>query len=68
MNNSKPSQVRFLILLLQALLVTGGWDGSVVSSTEIYLSSQWSFAASLPSPNSGVRASTVQNSIYVSGK
>ena len=51
---------------LQALLVTGGSAG--ISSTEIYLNYQWSFAASLPSNREGARASSVQNSVYVSGK
>jgi len=55
-----------------ALLVTGGVTGiyphiSWTSSTEIYLNSQWSFAASLPTPRYGLRGSTVQNSVYVSG-
>ena len=51
--------------------MTGGNAGGStgLSSTEIYLNSQWSFAASLPTPpRYGLKASTVQNSIYVSGK
>ena len=50
------------------MLVTGGSDSTYLSSTEIYLNSQWSFAASLPTPREGLKASTVQNSVYVSGK
>jgi len=54
-----------------ALLVTGGIVGNdgteILSSTEIYLNSQWVFAASLPTPRYGLRASTVQNTVYVSG-
>ena len=51
------------------MLVTGGHDGSNdLSSTEIYLNSQWSFAASLPTPRRGSKASIVRNTVYVSGK
>jgi len=50
------------------LLVAGGLGASDrLSSTEIYLNSQWSFAASLPSPRYALAGSTVQNTVYVSG-
>ena len=49
-------------------MVIGGYSNRYESSTEIYLNSQWSFAASLPIAMRGLKASTVQNTVYVSGK
>ena len=49
--------------------MTGGWDGTVLfSSTEIYILSAWSYAASLPSPRYSLSATTVANSVFVIGK
>ena len=46
----------------------GGWDGSeMLSSTEIYVNSAWSSAASLPSPRSFISSATVNNSVFVFG-
>jgi len=61
-----------------ALLVTGGRGGrdsgyaSFLDSTEILscpncLNSQWSFAEPLPTARLGLTASTIQNTVYVSG-
>ena len=48
-------------------MVTGGHDGYLLSSTEIYVQSAWSYAASLPSPRRFLSASTVDNSVFVFG-
>ena len=47
--------------------MTGGYDGSLLSSTEIYVQSAWSYAAPLPSPRRFLSASTVDNSVFVFG-
>ena len=47
----------------------GGFYGNIyLSSTEIYVQSTWSYAASLPSPRRYLSASTVDNSVFVFGK
>ena len=50
--------------------MTGGWDGTYLSSTEIYVlsSSAWSSVASLPSGRSNFQAATVNNAVYVFGE
>ena len=49
--------------------MTGGSNGSyVLSSTEIYVLSAWSYATSLPSPRYSLSATTVANSVFVFGK
>ena len=59
----------WLSFLFQNLLVTGGiGSGNHLSSTEIYQQSTWSYAASLPSPRSGLSAANVENSVFVFGK
>ena len=52
----------------QALLVTGGSDGSDLSSTEIYTNGIWKIGAALPSPRNYLMAATVDNSVFVFGK
>ena len=69
LNKSRP--IVLICYVLQALLVTGGWDGSdYFSSTEIYLesTSTWSYAAALPSSRYGISAATLDNSVFVFGK
>ena len=59
----------FILSIFQALLVTGGGVGfSYLSSTEIYLGSTWSYAASLPSARAWLSAATLDNSVFVFGK
>ena len=44
-------------------------DGySFLSSTEIYVGSDWTYAASLPSKRSSFSASTLDNSVFVFGE
>ena len=45
--------------------MTGGYDGSILSSTEIYVNSVWSYAASLPSPRYVFSAATVDGRVHV---
>ena len=49
--------------------MTGGgfYGNKYLSSTEIYVQSAWSYAASLPSPRRFLSASTVDNSVFVFG-
>ena len=48
-------------------MVTAGYDGYLLSSTEIYVLSAWSYAASLPSPRDKLSATTVANSVFIFG-
>ena len=54
----------------QTLLVTGGYAGDYLSSTEIFTldTDNWRSAASLPSPRLWISAATLGNSLFVFGK
>ena len=54
----------------QVLLVTGGYDGHNLDSTELLVpgSGSWRLAAGLlPRPMWGVSVATVDNSLYLTG-
>ena len=55
---------------MQVFLVTGGRVSSKksLSSTEIYVGSVWTYAASLPSKISYMPAVTLDNSVFVFGE
>ena len=63
---------KYIIIILQVLLVTGGWDGSdVLDSTEILEDKNWSYwrmTAPLPSARDGLRAASIDNKILVFGR
>ena len=54
---------------MQVLLVTGGYDGNVLDSTELLLPSatSWTTSAALPSPRAGLRGATLDNKVLVTG-
>ena len=56
--------------IMQVFLVTGGRVSSKksLSSTEIFVGSVWSYAASLPSKLSDMPALTLDNSVFVFGE
>ena len=59
-NNGKVSNycnIIYLPIMLQILLVTGGWNDGPLSSTEILTpgASRWRWAASLPRAVGGLR-------------
>ena len=56
--------------IMQVFLVTGGRISSrrSLSSTEIFVGSVWSYAASLPSKISDMPALTLDNSVFVFGE
>ena len=53
-------------------MVAGGWDenGDLLSSTEIMPSSgsSWAYAAALPSSRTGLRGTSLNNQIFMTGK
>ncbi len=51
------------------LLVSGGYDGSYLDSTEIFDPSlrSWRAGAALPSPMSGLRATNIDNRVLLFG-
>ena len=60
-----------MIIILQVLLVTGGlYDSDYLDSTEILEDNTdtWKMTAPLPSARYGLRAASVDNTIYVFGK
>ena len=54
---------------MQVLLVTGGYGGGTLSSTELLLPSatSWSYSAALPSPRYRLRGATLDNKVLVTG-
>ena len=60
---------KYIIIILQVLLVTGGYDGSDwLDSTEILDDNNWRITAPLPSARSGLRAASIDNKILVFGR
>ena len=61
---------KYIIIILQVLLVTGGYDGSYnrLDSTEILEDTTWTITAPLPSARSRLRAASIDNKILVFGK
>ncbi len=47
---------------------TGGYNGVLISSTEIYEAGQWTEVGALPAAVTGVRGASVQNTVYMMGK
>ena len=54
---------------MQVLLVTGGYRGGSLESTEILLPSatSWSYSAALPSPRDDLRGATLNNKVVMTG-
>ena len=54
---------------MQVLLVTGGYDGNRLDSTELLLPSatSWSYSAPLPSPRYLLRGATLDNKVLMTG-
>ena len=61
---------KYIIIILQVLLVTGGYyDGSNrLDSTEILEDNNWRITAPLPSARSALRAASIDNKILVFGR
>ena len=60
---------KYIIIILQVLLVTGGTDRSDrFDSTEILEDKKWRITAPLPSARSFLRAASINNKILVFGK
>ena len=59
---------KYIIIILQVLLVTGGYDGSELDSTEILEDNNWRITAPLPSARSILRAASIDNKILVFGR
>ena len=51
----------------QILLVTGGLSGEYLSSTEIYVDSEWKYVASLPTPRQFLALATIDNTVFAFG-
>jgi len=49
------------------LLVTGGLQGEYLSSTEIYVDSEWKYVASLPTPRQFLALATINNTVFAFG-
>ena len=61
----------FIILsdyLTKIYLVTGGFFGGPLSSTEIYEAGQWTEVGALPAAVYRLRGASVQNTVYMLGK
>ena len=58
-------------LHIQVFLVTGGWDGSYLESTEVYNPSVGSWTvkrARLPRPMAGLRAAYIEDQVLIFGE
>ena len=55
---------------MQVYLVTGGYNDNVgpLSSTEIFVSGDWTLVGSLPIAYSGLAAVSVRNTVIVAGQ
>ena len=55
--------------ILQTLLVTGGNEGALLSSTELLVgtASAWVLTGELPSPRLGLRGANIDNKIFMLG-
>ena len=54
---------------MQVLLVTGGYNGNTLDSTELLLPSatSWSYSGALPSPRQYLRGATLDNKVVITG-
>ena len=54
---------------MQVLLVTGGYDGNRLDSTELLLPSatSWTYSGALPSPRYYLRGATLDNKVIMTG-
>ena len=61
---------KYIIIILQVLLVTGGYDDNWdrLDSTEILEDNNWRITAPLPSARSNLRAASIDNKILVFGR
>ena len=61
---------KYIIIILQVLLVTGGFVGNAkyLDSTEILEEKKWTITAPLPSARYDLRAASIDNKILVFGK
>ena len=59
-----------LIIIFQTLLVTGGFAGGFLSSTELLVGTDataWVFTGELPTPRYGQRGSNINNKVLITG-
>ena len=61
---------KYIIIILQVLLVTGGRGDSnnILDSTEILEDTTWKITAPLPSARYDLSAASIDNKIFVFGK
>ena len=57
-------------MIFQTLLVAGGNEGALLSSTELLVgtASAWVLTGELPSPRYGLRGANIDNKIIMTGK
>ena len=57
-------------MIFQTYLVSGGYDGDWLSSTELLVetATAWVLTGELPSPRAGLRAATIDNKVLITGK
>ena len=56
-------------MIFQTLLVAGGNEGALLSSTELLVgtASAWVLTGELPSPRSGLRGANIDNTVFMTG-
>ena len=59
---------KYIIIILQVLLVTGGYNNGYLDSTEILEDKNWRITAPLPSARYLLRAESIDNKILVFGR
>ena len=57
------------LIIVQTYIVSGGWDGDYLSSTEVLVEtgSAWTLTGELPSPREGLRGANIENKIVMTG-
>ena len=55
--------------MCQTYLVTGGWGGGYLSSTELLIetATTWTFSGQLPTPRYGLRGANIDGRILMTG-
>ena len=57
------------VIIFQTFLVTGGYNGDYISSTELLLetSSNWIYSGELPTPRGGLRGANIDRRVIMTG-
>ena len=57
------------LIIYQTYIVSGGYDGDNLSSTELLVEtgSAWVLTGELPSPRSGLRGANIDNNVVMTG-